>query len=162
MERKEAADMALTLMEEHLGQNLGGWSLKFDNAKNRLGCCNFTTKTISLSLPLITLNDEDQIKDTILHEIAHALVGPDAKHGIFWKVQCLKIGAKPERCAEQANVNTPEARYSAPCPNCGHVIKRHRMKRGEVVKIACGDCCRKYNHGRYSKKYEVILENKIG
>lgn len=38
------------------------------------------------------------IRDTILHEIAHALVGPNHCHDLVWKAKCLEIGATPRRC----------------------------------------------------------------
>jgi len=64
--------LAVTLMQQH---GLVGWTFKFDHARRRFGCCNFTRRTISLSRPLTFLNDDAEVRDTILHEIAHALAG---------------------------------------------------------------------------------------
>jgi hypothetical protein len=43
-------------------------------------------------------NGAEEIVDTILHEIAHALVGPRHGHDTVWKAKCTDIGARPERC----------------------------------------------------------------
>lgn len=37
------------------------------------------------------------IKDTVLHEIAHAIAGGQHHHDNYWKACCQKIGAKPSR-----------------------------------------------------------------
>ena len=38
---------------------------------------------------------EAEIRDTILHEIAHALAGPEARHGARWKAIARRIDATP-------------------------------------------------------------------
>ena len=41
-------------------------------------------------------DNEEDIKDTVLHEIAHAIVGSQHHHDYVWKACCNKIGYKPE------------------------------------------------------------------
>lgn len=38
---------------------------------------------------------EEDIKDTVLHEIAHAIVGGKHHHDCVWKACCNKIGCSP-------------------------------------------------------------------
>ena len=38
---------------------------------------------------------EEQIRDTVLHEIAHAIAGHEAGHGPLWKATARRIGATP-------------------------------------------------------------------
>ena len=38
--------------------------------------------------------NEDNIKDTVLHEIAHAIVGNENKHNERWRVCCNRIGCR--------------------------------------------------------------------
>ena len=52
--------------------------------KKRFGQCDRTTKTISLSKELTRINDISKVKDTILHEIAHALT--KGGHNREWKL----------------------------------------------------------------------------
>jgi len=123
-------------MREH---GLAGWRFAFDHARRRFGCCNFTRKTISLSRPLTLLNTEDEVRDTILHEIAHALT-PRAGHGPAWRAMCVRIGAKPQRCYTEQQVVAPPRR-PAPlqigCPRCDWWVDRHRRV---TRKLVCRKC----------------------
>lgn len=89
-------ELARTLLAEH---GLGHWKVRVDNAQRRLGVCYHQRQTISLSRQFLAVGTDEQAQDTILHEIAHALAGPDAGHGPEWKAIAERIGATPERCA---------------------------------------------------------------
>lgn len=67
----EIRKLAEGLMEEH---GLFGWTFKFTPAVRQYGRCTHTTKTIGISKKLGLLNELSHTKNTILHEIAHALV----------------------------------------------------------------------------------------
>ena len=71
MELEAARRLALGLMREH--RVPGDWLFEFDRSKVRFGRCHYGRKEISLSRHLVELNDEAEVRDTILHEIAHAL-----------------------------------------------------------------------------------------
>ena len=73
MRRQEARDLARSLMD---ASGLFDWRFRFDHARRRAGVCTHATRTISLSGPLTDLYDADTVRAVILHEIAHALVGP--------------------------------------------------------------------------------------
>jgi len=88
-----------------------GWKFKWDNATVRFGCCNYRTKTISLSRALTERNSEEQAKDTILHEIAHVLAGSNAKHGPKWKEWAVKVGARPEQYYRADEVKPVDAKW---------------------------------------------------
>lgn len=48
--------------------------------------------------------NDDELRDTILHELAHAIVTwngeemPRDSHGVSWQTWMLRMGLKPERC----------------------------------------------------------------
>ena len=88
MELTKATELALSLMDKH---DLNSWGFYMDNAKRRFGCCHYNTRSISLSKELVQANSEDRVKMTILHEIAHALVGHGNGHNRIWKNKCLEI-----------------------------------------------------------------------
>ena len=114
-------------MAEH---GLAGWTFAFDHARRRFGSCRFREKTITLSRHLTFLNNEEQVRDTILHEIAHALCPRDG-HGQAWKAMCVRIGAKPERCYQAGEVVTPPRRpapWKIGCPRCGWWTSRRSPK----------------------------------
>ena len=41
--------------------------------------------------------NEEEIKDTVLHEIAHAIAGGNHHHDRVWKDVCNRLGCKPSR-----------------------------------------------------------------
>lgn len=149
----ETQQIATAAMQEH---NLHDWSFAFDNARKRFGLTNHRTKVISISKHLAQLNEENHVKDTILHEVAHAIAGHGAGHGYHWRVVARRIGANPRRCYDSRVVETPNAPYIATCGTCGHVSKRFKkIKPGR--QIACGYCCNKYNYGRFSNTYMLTF-----
>lgn len=112
--------LAQQLIELHLPNT--GWKFKFDSAKRRFGQCNYSKRYISLSKPLTIANDEDEVRDTILHEIAHALT-PGHGHDHIWKSICRSIGANPQRCYTSEQVQGIEAPYALYCPTCDVVVE---------------------------------------
>ena len=104
-----------------------GWRFRYDNAVKRFGVCMFKPKVIGLSSKLTLLNDREKVKDTILHEIAHAIAGFKAGHGIEWKIVCERIGAKPERCYDTNETNNVELKYYAKCGACGKDYQKARL-----------------------------------
>lgn len=145
MNHSAALHLAITLMNKH-NLLVSGWSFKFDNAKRRFGVCSHRKMTISLSRHLVGLNDKEQVEDTILHEIAHALVGPGHGHDAVWKAKCVEIGAKPERCYNDDDVTVPTAKYKAICDGCGRTHKVHRLRKGRRYACIC------QNHLPWDKK----------
>lgn len=67
-----------------------------DLGKNTLGQCNYTRKEIALNSKTLHKMNADEIKDTINHEIAHALIGPGFGHGKLWKQMAKLCGATPK------------------------------------------------------------------
>ena len=82
-------NLARTEMDKH---GLVEWKLDLDHAKVRAGACFFIEKKISFSRNFIKNSNEAEIYDTILHEIAHALVGPKHGHDVVWKKMAKKLG----------------------------------------------------------------------
>lgn len=121
---------AIELMFKH---GLHGWTFAFDGAKKRAGFCCYPHGSnpggIRLSVHYCERNDEQAITDTILHEIAHALVGPGHGHNETWRKQCVAIGAIPRRCYDSEAVDMPMGRWQAQCQSCLRSFHRHRRPR---------------------------------
>jgi len=97
---------------------LRGWKFTYDHARTRAGCCNHTSRTISLSKYMV-LNPKitkTEIKNTLLHEMAHALVGAEHHHDAVWKAKAIEIGCTGDRC--HALELTDRYNYKIECP-CG-------------------------------------------
>lgn len=98
MELVTAENIAIKLMEEH-GLIQQGWSFAFDRALYRLGLCRFDRKQITISKHFTSEADEYELKQAALHEIAHALLPIEAKHGQAWQDKALEIGYMGTRLA---------------------------------------------------------------
>lgn len=134
----EASHLAKQLMHEH-GLDVLGWTFGFDHARRRFGRCDYTHKRITLSRALTFLNSIDEVRDTVLHEIAHALT-PGAGHGPRWRAMCQRIGARAVRCYDDGSVLSPpprSARYQIGCLACGWWAPRHRRSRRRYVCTLC-------------------------
>lgn len=126
----------VTLAEDLLtqyGLAKQGWHFNWDNARTRGGQCNHTYKRITMSRHLVPMWSEEQVRDTLIHEIAHALVGPKNGHGPVWAAKMRELGATPERCHRNATVEPP---FKAVCSTHGVIGSRHRRVRGAL----CGTC----------------------
>ena len=95
----EVSNQARALMDSH---GLEEWTFRFSAAQGRLGECREREKLIRLSLRHAVKADPREVKDTILHEIAHALAGARAGHGPAWKAIAERIGATPKARAEES------------------------------------------------------------
>ena len=135
MDVLHAQQLTRTLMQQH---GLLDWSFQFTRRRRSLGLCRYQQKRIELSLPYVLRNDEANIRDTILHEIAHALAGQKAGHGARWKAVCRQIGALPERCDRSAVM--PKGRWVGRCPCCAQEFSRYRrpLKRANYSCRRCG------------------------
>lgn len=131
---EEAYSIGWRKLAEH---GLTDWSFTFDNAKRRFGVCRARSKVISLSLPLTKLNNEREVLDTILHEVAHALAGPNAGHGYKWKLKAAEIGARAERCYQANVVVQPPHLYTVTCTACGTTGNRHRKPSHKMYCVIC-------------------------
>lgn len=99
MEYYKATQLAHDLMLEH-GLAQQGWTLQYNNRfRNVLGRCKYRQKLIELGTQYVKANGIEAVKDTILHEIAHAIAGNKAGHGVEWQNVCRRIGAKPNQFA---------------------------------------------------------------
>lgn len=137
MELAEAHDLSQRLIDFH-GLTARGWAFGFNRNKRRLGVCKQDDRRIELSEHYVLRNDRDHVIDTILHEIAHALVGTQHGHDDVWKAMCLRVGASPSSCSSTAIM--PDGYWQAKCPGCATVFSRHRRPRrlrGRYC-VACG------------------------
>jgi predicted SprT family Zn-dependent metalloprotease len=130
-------ELAESLLAQH---GLSNWTIAFDQSRTRAGICNRQRREIGLSTPLMSLWTEAQCRDTILHEIAHALT--TGGHTEEWKRTCLRIGAKPERCWDEGNESIPP-RWTGTCPN-GHVMTRHKLTHA-LRRNSCPECSNRYD-----------------
>lgn len=138
---------ALTALEPHKNEGLAiladrgidGWVITLDNAKSRLGVCNYTHKRISVSKSFMQYASEAEIRDTVLHEVAHAIAGKRAGHGFIWQKVAREIGCNATRCGENPE-GRPKGRYTAECSTHGIMGYRWRLSDSMRHGVLCGKC----------------------
>ncbi len=128
----QALVIARSLMSEH---GLDGWAVGLDRAKTRAGACRFRSRKITLSAYLTALHSEDEVRDTLLHEIAHALVGPGHGHDAVWRAQALAIGSSGQRCTAEDSPRIA-GDWVGRCAH-GHEVTRHRRP---TRLVSCSRC----------------------
>lgn len=132
----EVIALAKELMAKH---NLHDWTFKIADTKTALGTCSYYDKTIEYSRYYLNAPME-QIRDTILHEIAHAIAGYGAGHNWEWKHVARSIGARPTRCAPPEIESEAAPNYLLTCPTCGRSWTRYRLRRRSMIGARCPDC----------------------
>ncbi len=147
MERNTAFKFA---KERLIFHGLSDWKVRISNEPNSgyLGLCMFDDKTIVLNAYHIELHPDAEVEDTILHEIAHALVGKNHGHDLIWAMKAQELGARSEPCnhfslpphvidairssqtveiiEEEITIKVPKYKVTQlkdTCPECGKVAK---------------------------------------
>lgn len=143
MDLDKAKKLALTLMAKHNVIAMG-YRFEFNNRKRTAGLCSYRRKTIELSKRLTLLANEEDVLETILHEIAHALC-PRQGHNSVWRKKLIEIGGTGKRCySNDSSLGVAYrtiAKYKGVCPN-GHELGRNRLPK---TKMSCGLCSRSYD-----------------
>jgi predicted SprT family Zn-dependent metalloprotease len=106
---------------------LRNWTLKFDSARRRAGACFPGKKLLTISLHHIELNDWVTIKDTLVHEIAHALAWEqfgERGHGPNWRRLVSRLGGQAKATGR---FNLPQAHW---------VIVWRDVERQQLTRIA--------------------------
>ncbi len=70
----------------------------------------------------MALYDESQVRETVLHEIAHARVGAAHGHDSVWRAEARRLGASGERLVSSQMPRVP-GRWVGTCP-AGHTVDR--------------------------------------
>ena len=113
-----------------------GWQFRFDLAASRGGVCWHRKKLITLSVTYCLKAWKAEIEDTILHEIAHAIVGPGHGHDAVWQETAYRIDCTAVRCH---SVDHTLPRWRGQC-GCGELWERHRLtqRNRNAECLACG------------------------
>jgi predicted SprT family Zn-dependent metalloprotease len=118
--------------------------IKFYSAEcsSRLGLATYSDNSVTLSSFLFKESQDDNIRNTVYHELAHLVAGPGTHHGPKWqavaKVITEKTGLKIERLAKTANYEyfqseeySNKYKYSFKCSGCG--VEIHYQKKTQFV-----------------------------
>jgi hypothetical protein len=150
--------LANNLLFEH-GLMDQGWMFNFDRAKLRFGLCDHKNKIISMSKYLTPGRTFDENMNTLLHEVAHAIVGAGHGHDAVWKAKAIELGCDGERCSSLAEVeNPPEFRWFGVCDYCGYKEGLHRAP--NRVR-ACLQCAPRFDFHKRLSWHEFGVEKSV-
>jgi hypothetical protein len=118
-----------------VAHQLESWSFQFDHATTRAGCCNYRTRVISLAHAYARSAADEAIDNTLLHEIAHALVGKTHGHDQVWQARAVALGCSGQRCHD--------GQFTPPlciitCDKACWVTTAERRQRGAVCRTCHG------------------------
>ncbi len=124
------------------------------------GLACWRTKAITLNPKLIEISPSE-VQRTLRHELAHFLAQYRAgrrrisAHGPEWRQACRDLGIPREpRCHDLPFKRARMARkYFYACRHCGTNLARVRPVRSRV---ACLNCCRKHNEGKYDERFRFV------
>lgn len=125
------------LIKEHLSKYNRKWQFKFNKSKKSLGRCQvfrYENKGfIFISEYMIGVSKEN-VLNTILHEIAHALDyerNGNLSHGYTWQKIMRELGLEPLRLATKNESlefsQNIDYKYSGQCPICKSTFNKNRM-----------------------------------
>jgi len=112
--------------------------------------------------PRLRDHDSAEIDRTLRHELAHLLAQLRAgrrrisAHGAEWRRACrdLEIGDEARCHTLPFPVQQRTRRFLYRCSRCGKEFPRvRRIKRA----VACLDCCRKFNRGKFDPTARLRL-----
>ena len=134
----EVEALARDLLARHKASSgLGAdWDFGFDLSTTRGGVCRYADRRIDLSVSYCHRATRAEIEDTLLHEIAHALVGYKHHHDAVWRAAARAIGCTAERCHD---VDHTPARWVGEC-GCGRSWQRQRLSRRLRLASRCPRC----------------------
>jgi len=158
-------DDAISLIAQYAGEEYAKsvnivWNKRM---RSTAGRAFLTTAKVELNPRLLHIDEKPlkHVRQTLLHELAHLLVYHRFKgkkvqaHGAEWKQACADLGIPGESATHNLPLPSRQQRknWRYTCPNCEEVIDRVRRMRGNS---ACYSCCKKYNGGKYHRRYQFI------
>lgn len=154
MDLIEAESLAISLMQEHL-DSPDTWTLAWDRAVTAHGSTHYGLREIRLGRRVTEAEDEENVRDTILHEIAHANVwdsygSKGHGHGDLWKREAKRLGAvpTPEGTGTSANIRE-QAPWVGRC-EAGHVMSYRYWRKPRTLR-SCHIC----KPGRFSPEHLI-------
>lgn len=139
-------EVAIRMMREAMDNHpqLDNWSVGVLSRKSVAGLCDYNRKTLYLSRPYVEINSPEVVMQTIIHEIAHALLPPGSGHNSTWRRLAISLGYSPDRGATVSHMdaNLPTPLWKAECRRKHYNGGMHRRPR---VSYACSICVRNFN-----------------
>lgn len=93
MELVKAKRMARYYINKYLSKK---WKIEYVQDKEIYGECDDAKKIIRLSLYFLKKNTRENVRDTILHEISHGMIGTEHGHNREWQKLAESLSINPK------------------------------------------------------------------
>jgi predicted SprT family Zn-dependent metalloprotease len=133
MTREAVATLATELMEVH---GVSHFTFGFNEDKRRLGVTKPKLQKIEISIFHADFSSLSELRNTILHEIAHVKFPPVRNgkrweiHGPGWKACARSIGCTGDRCGTFSATGRDQlctvSKYVGSCVTCGYKYYRQQ------------------------------------
>ena len=126
MRLDEAEDLARGYMKLHNVDE--GWDFAWSRSIINFGMTRNTWRRgvyvseILLSKPLTEVMPSQAVEEIVLHEVAHAIVGPHHQHNALWREKCLEIGGSGDVREGDLQWSALVAPYIYVCQEGGEVV----------------------------------------
>lgn len=148
MDLNKAEVLALELMSKHdLLKGIRRWKFTWGTSRTQFGRVDLRRRTIILSSLYVSINSKARVRETILHEIAHAIAGYG--HGPTWKEAAKRVGCEPKACFTDKSTVIPY-KYKTVCRVHGRVGQANTR-----WQMSCSRCSPKFN-SRFLLSFEPI------
>jgi predicted SprT family Zn-dependent metalloprotease len=142
---QELAEAALADWQD----DIPGWTFGWNNRTSSLGLCVYRKKQVQVSSIWASKLTDDEVMDTVLHEVAHAVaftVHGCHDHGPVWKKVCMELGCTPKATARTSIPMSElgiQTKWQVLCNDCKTVSLYQRKPKRDIKHYACMVCRRK-------------------
>jgi len=125
MTHKDLEDFANALIQKHLAGS--PWKFKWNERVTAWGMCDESDWSISVSKRTFNaLIDKEDAKETVRHEVAHAIVGCHHGHDAVWKAKAFQLGVRnPTSCSNYLTDKRAMGYTYAMVSIVGYVVRAH-------------------------------------
>jgi hypothetical protein len=153
----ETITLGLKLKNKH--PELNDWKVTLNNRVRSFGLCSYSKKEIQMSKSIIPYMSDESIKNTLIHEIAHALTKGHS-HDWVWSQKCIELGGDGKRVGGDNKYENGKdgrneclsklSKYTLTCPCCGETHYKNRLPKR---KSSCGN----HNDRFFNPKHELVI-----
>lgn len=128
--------------------------------RSSAGRATWPSALIELNPRLLEIS-ASEVERTLRHELAHLVAFERARstkidaHGLEWQQACADLGIPGETATHRLPLPSRklQRQWRYLCLACGKKIERVRRIK---TRVACHDCCRIKNNGRYDSRFQLI------
>ena len=142
----EATARAEALLRKH---GLNDWSVQIFGKRSVLGEAWHKQKTIKISKFFVYVANAEQFEGIVLHEVAHALLGPGFGHGEEFVATCTRISRNNRYATESSSFKIHRYRFT--CPRCEFVGTSNANR-----DMACARCSTGLGLVKFNKEVNTL------